>query len=141
MISSLVKLDDFDGAEKIFEEWESEYSAYDSQVPNVLISSYSERGLLEKAEFHVNRLIKGGKEPSATMWSALASGHQRNKQMEKSVEAVKKAILASTSQWKPNYLILAACVEYLERKGDKIEGDEILRLLKECGYDKMVDNI
>ena len=38
MISSLLKLDDMDGAEKTFEEWMSRHKLIDFRVPNLLIA-------------------------------------------------------------------------------------------------------
>ncbi|KAF2307708.1 hypothetical protein GH714_031075 [Hevea brasiliensis] len=50
IISSLSKLDDFESAEKIFEEWESQNLKYDIRVPNFLIGAYSRKGHLDRAE-------------------------------------------------------------------------------------------
>ncbi|KAK4484442.1 hypothetical protein RD792_007024 [Penstemon davidsonii] len=57
MISSLVTLDDFDGAEKILKEWESINKIYDFRISRLLIKGYVEKGLFEKAEELVKRII------------------------------------------------------------------------------------
>ncbi|GLT86908.1 hypothetical protein SLE2022_050180 [Rubroshorea leprosula] len=141
MISSLVKLDDFDGAEMIFAGWESGHTVYSADIPIVLISAYCQRDFLEKAEGHVNRIIKGGKEPHAAVWSILASGYQRNNKMEKAVAAVKKAILANSPLGMPNHLTLVACVDYLEAQGEGKAANELLKLLKDHGHDRLVNKI
>lgn len=39
MLKSLVKMDDIVGAEKIVEEWESEFKQFDIQLPNLLVNA------------------------------------------------------------------------------------------------------
>ncbi|CAK7349804.1 unnamed protein product [Dovyalis caffra] len=48
MIESLSKLDDIEGAEKIFKEWESQCSMYDFRVLNRLLDAYCKKGLLRR---------------------------------------------------------------------------------------------
>lgn len=134
MLTSLVKLDDIKGAEKILQEWESENTCFDIRVPKLLIRAYCKKGLLGKAELCVERLIESGKEvPDARIWNCLAMGYQMNGQMEKVVETIKKAIMESQPPWKPNQFVLATCLEYLKEKNDIEVANEILRLLKEKG--------
>lgn len=140
-INALVKMDDFDGAERIFEDWKSICRVYDAKVPDLLICAYCKRGLLQKAESLVHRLVKNGNELGTTAWSALASGYYRNNEMEKAVAAAKKSILAGPTQFKPSYLTWVACVEYLEGQGRKEDAEDLLKLLKEHGYDKLADRI
>lgn len=44
MISSLIKLDDLDGAENILLEWESVNTSFDFDIPNLLIDVYYRKG-------------------------------------------------------------------------------------------------
>ncbi|XWS54191.1 hypothetical protein CRYUN_Cryun10bG0068500 [Craigia yunnanensis] len=149
MISSLIKLDDFDGAEKILAEWESGYSVYDSRIPNVMISAYCKRGSIEKAEAYTNSLIERGviKEPDAFILNSLATGYQIDGQMAKAVETLKKAVLASISGWKPNIITLAACLKFLKGENNMEAAEELLQLFRVRGhfstdvYDRLVMNI
>ncbi|CAK9177517.1 unnamed protein product [Ilex paraguariensis] len=50
MMSSLLKFNAIEDAEKIFEEWESRGLTYDFRIPNYLIDVYCRNGLLGKAE-------------------------------------------------------------------------------------------
>lgn len=134
MMSSLAKLDDLDGVEKIFEEWEAEKTYFDYRLPNLLITVYCKKGLLEKAESILNRLGASGKEPNASSWSRMALGYFKKEQMDKAVETMKKAILASRPGWTPNFATLASCLEYLEGKGDEDTAKEIKRLLQEKSH-------
>ncbi|KAJ0051356.1 hypothetical protein Pint_02235 [Pistacia integerrima] len=130
IISSLMKLEDIDGAEKILEEWESADTVFDVRVPNIVISGYCRKGLLGKAEAYVNRLIESGKVPESTLWDRLATGYHVHGQMAKSVETMKRAILVSQPGWKPNQFTLAACYEYSRQQGDMEAAEEFLKLLK-----------
>ncbi|XP_017978346.1 PREDICTED: pentatricopeptide repeat-containing protein At2g20710, mitochondrial [Theobroma cacao] len=89
LISALLKLDQVEGAEKIFEEWHSKKLSYDTRIPKLLIDVYSQKGLLDN-------------------------------QIPKAMEAMKKAISVCLpgAGRKPSKETLAACLKYLEGKGD-----------------------
>lgn len=134
VLSSLMKLDDANGAEKILEEWESGNTRLDFRVPCILIRAYWKKGLPEKAEAYVERLIEKGMEPDARIWNCMSTGYYMDGQMAKAVETMKKAVLACQQQWKPNRFTLAACLEYLKGEGDVEVADEILRSLREQDF-------
>ncbi|GJY85057.1 pentatricopeptide repeat-containing protein [Tanacetum coccineum] len=118
MISSLVKLDDINGAEKIMTEWESETSSFDFWVVNVLVNGYSKKGDWMKAEDYVERLVRMEKQPPTSTWDCLATALCKYKEMEKAVDAMRKAIMSYDNSWKLNQVTLTECVKYLEEKGD-----------------------
>lgn len=129
MISSLAKLDDVEGAERIFEEWEAQCTVYDFRVLNSLLVAYCRKGLFNKAESVVKKTVEG-RTPYASTWSVLALGYMEHKNMPKAVEMLKKALMVGRQDWKPNPIILSACLDYLEGQGD-VEGmEEFLRILK-----------
>ncbi|XP_065873311.1 pentatricopeptide repeat-containing protein At5g14770, mitochondrial-like isoform X2 [Euphorbia lathyris] len=129
MISSLSKLEDIEGAERIFEEWESHCTKYDFRVLNRLLIAYSKNGLLEKAEAAVVKTAEGRKIYPST-WNVLAREYTEHNQMCKAVEMFKKAISASQNSWKPCPTVLNACLYYLEEQGD-VEGmQELIKSLK-----------
>ncbi|XP_021283555.1 pentatricopeptide repeat-containing protein At2g20710, mitochondrial-like isoform X3 [Herrania umbratica] len=136
MICSLLKFDDIESAEKIFDEWESQTPrtlSYDICIPNLLLCAYSRRGLLEKFETFVNRiLLKGGK-PNAKTWYYFATALLWHNKMEKAVEAMKEAILIVGPCWKPRLKpsddSVAACLKYLKGKGDMDEAKIFIKLL------------
>ncbi|XP_050207332.1 pentatricopeptide repeat-containing protein At2g20710, mitochondrial-like [Mercurialis annua] len=150
MISSLVKLDDIDGAEKIWEEWNSGKVLFDIRIPNLMINAYSKKGAFDKAESFINKIIESGNKPDGASWNYLAVGYNERDQMEKAVETMRKAISASKLGWKPSLPTLSSCIWYLKRQGDVKSAEELLKLAKEhCqfsagAYDKIysyyVDN-
>ncbi|KAE8736388.1 putative pentatricopeptide repeat-containing protein [Hibiscus syriacus] len=149
MISSLVKLDDLDGAEKVLAEWEIGCSFCDARIPNVMISAYCKKGYVEKAEAYTKRLIERGviKEPDAFILNSLATGYQMDGQMAEAVETLKAAISCSNSRWKPNTGTLAACLKFLERENNLEAAKELLELFNVKGhlsidaYDRLVRSI
>lgn len=129
MITSLLKLDAIEEAEKTFEEWDSSELFYDFRVPNFLVGAYCRKGLMEKAETLINKArMKGGK-PLPHTWYFLAAGYASVKEMPKAIEAFKVAVSTFKPGWKPSGPVLVACVEYLKEKGDVEEAKEFLRLL------------
>ena len=148
LLSSLVRLDDIDGIEKIFKEWESGRTAFDDRIANLLISAYCKKGFLDKAFSYVEQLLENGHELGASIWQCLANQCCIEGQMEKAVEFMKKAVLASGRALKLNRFTLAACLEYLKREGEQETAHEIVELLKERGgsfsndiYSSLVDYI
>ncbi|KAM0960453.1 hypothetical protein ACFX2I_025394 [Malus domestica] len=134
MLSSLLKLGDIDSAEMIVEEWESVAKFFDIRIPNLLITAYCKKGLLEKAQLYIKRLEESGKELDAVAWTRLTTGYHMDGQMGKAVDTMKKAILVSRPGRKFNHLTLAACLEYLKEKGDVEVAQELLRLIREKDY-------
>ncbi|KAF5786099.1 putative tetratricopeptide-like helical domain superfamily [Helianthus annuus] len=130
MASSLVKLDDIEGAEKILTEWESKTTtSFDFWVVNVLVNGYSRKGDWKKAEDYVERLVGMGKQPPKSTWDCLATAYCKYEEMEKAVEAMKKAISCiDDDRWSLNQVTLIACVRYLENKGDMKVAKEFARL-------------
>ncbi|KAE9457639.1 hypothetical protein C3L33_10459, partial [Rhododendron williamsianum] len=134
MISSLIKLDDLDGAENVLVEWESVNTSFDFDIPNLLINAYSRKGHLEKAEACISRAVERGQRPTAGTWDRLATGYYKDNQMAKAVETMKKAITADQHGWELNRVTLTACVKYLTENGETEAADEFCRLLPESSH-------
>lgn len=136
-ISSLAKLDDLDGAQKLWEEWEANRISYDFRVPNMIIASYCKKGLTERAESIVQRLIDSGNDPNSTTWTSMALGYLKNNQMEKAVESLNKSLTVGEPGWKPPNDVVTACLEYLNEKGDSDMIEHIETSLASRGLDSM----
>ncbi|KAL1345866.1 hypothetical protein HN51_019543 [Arachis hypogaea] len=134
MLSSLVKLADIDGAEKILEEWESNYKVFDTRIPHLMIRAYCNYGMLDKAEAYIKRLLDSGKQLHASTWDNLADHYCTDNDMEKAVQAMKNVLSAKRPRWRPNPLVLAASLEYLKEKGDLESVFQILKFYTEGGY-------
>ncbi|KAL9399777.1 hypothetical protein Peur_008738 [Populus x canadensis] len=105
IIASLLKLDDFEIAEKIFEEWEfRNHLCYGNVIPNFLIDAYSRR--------------------------SRGEDYLRNGQTLKAMEAMKKEVVVSGRRWKPSNESLATCLEYLKEEGDLEKVKDFMELLR-----------
>ncbi|KAL9425525.1 hypothetical protein AB3S75_032477 [Citrus x aurantiifolia] len=131
VISSLLKFDGMESAEKIFEEWESCNLSHDIRIPNHLIDAYCRRGLLHKAETLIYKAQLRGTEPNVRTWYLMATGYLQNNQSEKGVEAMKKALvlLEAGTRWKPSKECLAACLGYYKKERDIEGADYFIKLL------------
>ncbi|OIS99235.1 PREDICTED: pentatricopeptide repeat-containing protein At2g20710, mitochondrial-like isoform X1 [Nicotiana attenuata] len=130
MMSSLMKFDDIEGAEQIFEEWESRGLSYDFRVPNILIGAYCRNGLLQKAKALIDRGSSKGGVPSVATWCHLASGYIHEDQVSKAVEALSKAVSICPPKFKPSRETLRTCVEYWENGGNVEKAEEFVRSLE-----------
>ncbi|XP_044502620.1 uncharacterized protein LOC123223489 [Mangifera indica] len=123
VIPSVLKFDDFESAQKIFDEWELVNENYDIRILNFMIAAHCRKGLLQEAETLIDRAkLKGGK-PNQRTWFCMAIGYVKNNQTQKAVEAMEEALVVRQTGWKPGKEIFAACVKYFKGKGD-IEGAE-----------------
>ncbi|KAK2968492.1 hypothetical protein RJ640_030103 [Escallonia rubra] len=130
MLSALNILDDIEGAEMIFEEWELRGLSYDFRIPNFLIAAYCRHGHLSKAEALVDKWVVKGVDPLSSTWFTLAGGYIADNQVPKAVEALKKAICVCPPNWKPRMNTMVACLEFLERHKDVEVKQEFARSLE-----------
>ncbi|WOL00213.1 hypothetical protein Cni_G08926 [Canna indica] len=133
MISGLLKLDEIECAEDILEEWESVVPFYDFRVPNLLLSAYCKKGLIEKAELLMKKVTERGVIPLANSWERLAGLYFTCGQNAKAVESMKKALAKEQIIWKPNPTTIATTLEYLKEQKDAQGAEEIARLLRNRG--------
>ncbi|KAL4191709.1 hypothetical protein AMTRI_Chr07g81920 [Amborella trichopoda] len=130
MISSLVKIGDIEGAEKVLGEWDSSCVNYDFRVPMPLLSFYCKNGLVGKAEEFVNSALERQRVPSPNVWHILAGGYLENSHILMAVEAMKKALKAHQPGWLPDWCTVTAILEYFEGHGDLERIEEFIGLLR-----------
>ncbi|KDP24140.1 hypothetical protein JCGZ_25797 [Jatropha curcas] len=134
MISSLLKLDDMAGAERIWGEWDVGKLLFDIRIPNLMIKAYCSKGLWEKAEALINKIVESRMEPNGASWDHMATGYFENGQMTKAVEAIKKAISLSKPGKKPCLYRVEVCLKYLKGQGDMEAVEELLKMIKESPF-------
>ncbi|KAK4723670.1 hypothetical protein R3W88_026449 [Solanum pinnatisectum] len=130
MMNSLMKFDDIEGVEQIFEEWESRGLSYDFRIPNFLIGSYCRNGLLRKAEVLFDRGLSKGGVPTVITWCHLASGYIHEDQVSKAIEALNNAMSICPPKFIPSKETLRTCVEYWENQGNVEKAAEFVRSLE-----------
>ncbi|KAL9236405.1 hypothetical protein vseg_011081 [Gypsophila vaccaria] len=140
MISSLVKLDQFEEAERFLQEWESHCRFYDFRVVNTLLQGYAQKGLVERAEKLLEGITRRRLMPPPHTWSIICAGHINCQNMQKALLFLKKALeLVSDpgsvsgsvqhKKWIPNLEVISAILKWLAENGEMGEVDEFVKSL------------
>ncbi|KAK7257220.1 hypothetical protein RIF29_31028 [Crotalaria pallida] len=132
MLSCLVKVGEFDQAEKVLEEWQLSGNCYDFRVPNTLLIGYSQRGLIEKAETLLQSIVEKGKTPIPNSWSIIASGYVAEENMEKAFQCMKNAVAVvdQNKGWKPKPNIISSILSWAANNKDLDEVEDLINLLR-----------
>ncbi|WKA05314.1 hypothetical protein VitviT2T_023288 [Vitis vinifera] len=134
LISSLVRVGDLEGAEKIYEEWLSVKSSYDPRIGNLLLGCYVKEGFLEKAEGFLDHMIEAGGKPNSTTWEILAEGNTGVKKISDALSCFKRAVLAEGSNgWKPKPVNVSAFLDLCEEEADTATKEALMGLLRQMG--------
>ncbi|KAJ9565997.1 LOW QUALITY PROTEIN: hypothetical protein OSB04_001963, partial [Centaurea solstitialis] len=83
-LRSLVRIDEFEEAEKLLAEWRSSGNFYDFRVPLVVVEGYLENDSFDKATILLDSLLKDGKWTTADSWWQAAFGFLEKCEIEKS---------------------------------------------------------
>ncbi|KAM3402517.1 hypothetical protein ACQJBY_006411 [Aegilops geniculata] len=129
-ISGLLKMNDIDGAEKAFREWESRYVHHDIHLTNLLLNAYCAKGLMEKAEALLDEAIAKGRTPHRSTWYRLASGFFQDSQVSKAVDMTRKALACASSRWEPDLTNVLMCLEHFMEQKNVEAAEEMASLLR-----------
>lgn len=132
MLSVLVKLDEITEAEDLLKEWESSQNSFDFRVPNVLLTGYRQKALLDKAEMLLDGFLKKGKTPPSTSWGIVAIGYAEKGDVAKAYEMTKNALSvhAPNTGWIPRPSMLEMILKYLGDEGEVKDVEAFVSLLK-----------
>ncbi|XVF40506.1 hypothetical protein PTKIN_Ptkin01aG0119000 [Pterospermum kingtungense] len=131
MLQSLVRLDEFEEAEKVVKEWESSGNYYDFRIPNIVIVGYAKKGLHEKAEVMLENLMKKGKATSPNGWGVVATGYLDQGQVKKAFGCMKIALsLSAEKGWKPNLRVITSILDWLGNEGSSRDVEDFVTSLK-----------
>ncbi|KAK7405224.1 hypothetical protein VNO78_06423 [Psophocarpus tetragonolobus] len=132
MLSSLVKLGEFDMAEEVVGEWELSGNVCDFRVPNIVLIGYCQSGLVEKAEALLQRLVAEGKTPTPNSWAITASGYVAKDNMEKAFQCIKEAfaVLVQNKRWRPKDDVISSIFSWVTDNKDIGEVEEFVNSLK-----------
>ncbi|KAF5732763.1 hypothetical protein HS088_TW17G00293 [Tripterygium wilfordii] len=133
MISSLVKLEDLEEAEKVYTEWESVSGTRDSKLSNVLLAAYINRNQMEMAEKFSQRMLQKGITPSYTTWELLTWGNLKEKRIEKVIDCFKKA-LGCVKKWNADRKLVRDILKMLEEQGNIGTAEQFLAILRGAGH-------
>lgn len=134
MLSSLVKLDDIDKAEEIYEEWLSTTSNYDPRICNIVMGWYARQGLVYKAKSLLDRFMDKGGKPKPYTWEILAEGYVKEKQVSNAVLCLKNASLfIGTTRWRPKPVNVANIISLCKGSNNLDDIDTLKEVLRNRG--------
>lgn len=134
MLASLVRLEDIDKAEEVYDEWLSTASNYDPRICNILMGWYARQGLVNKAKVLLDRLVEKGGKPKPITWEILAEGYIKEKEISNAVSCMKNAAsYVGVNNWRPKPVnvenIITLCKEL--QKTDAV--DALVEVLRNRG--------
>jgi pentatricopeptide repeat protein len=132
MLVVLVKLDEISEAEDLLKEWESSNNVLDFQVPNVMLTGYCQKGLLDKAEALLDSFLIKGKMPPSTSWAIVAIGYTEKGDVARAYELTKNALYmyAPNSGWIPEPSMIEMILKYLGDEREVKDVEAFIDLLK-----------
>ncbi|CAN6282584.1 unnamed protein product [Urochloa humidicola] len=132
MLAALMKLDAITEAEALLKEWESSKNAFDFQVPNILLTGYRQKDMLDKAERLLDDFLKKGKVPTSTSWVIVAIGYAEKGNVVKAYELTKNAlrVYAPNTGWIPRSSMIEMILRYLGDEGELKDVETFVDLLK-----------
>lgn len=134
MISSLIRLNDIDGAENMYDEWLSVKVQLDPRVGNLLLSSYVKAGLSQKVETFFDQMIQMGGIPNSMTWEILSENHIQNVRIPEALSCLKNAASAEGSMnWKPKPSNVSAILKHCDQEGDAAIKDALMEILNQVG--------
>ncbi|KAK4488559.1 hypothetical protein RD792_004323 [Penstemon davidsonii] len=134
VISSLVRLDEIEGAEKIYNDWLTVKTFYDPRVGNLLLGSYVRKGLSEKVESFFDQMVEAGGKPNSMSWEILAENHLKNRRIDKALYCLQNAALADGSNnWKPKPVNVCLILKISEEECDVASKDALIEILRQVG--------
>lgn len=138
VISSLVKVHDIAGAEKLYKEWVSVKLSYDPRVGNLLLDWYVEAGDMQKALSFFKKMKEDGGFPNSNTWEILSEGYIADKRISEALSCLKEAFMVANDSrsWRPKPLNLSAFIELCQEQGDMESAESLTELLKLSKFSK-----
>lgn len=135
IISSLVRMDDIEGAENLYAEWLSVRSSYDPRIANLLIGWCVKKGNTDKALEFFNQMTEAGGIPNSSTWEVLADLHIADKSISEALSCLKEAFVAEGSKsWRPRPINLSAFFKLCRDEDDMASAEALISLLRQTGF-------
>lgn len=139
IVKSLVRLGEFEEAEKVVTEWFSCGNVYDFRVPSIIIDGYLEKGLCEKAEGMLGKLSKDGRGTSPGSWGSVVAGFVKKGDVEAAVRCMEAAVslLVVEEGWKLEPEVAGKLLDGVGEKGSSEDVELFMGKLKKfMGFDR-----
>ncbi|XWS76664.1 hypothetical protein CRYUN_Cryun01aG0196800 [Craigia yunnanensis] len=130
MVQALVKLKDFGGLKKCFEEWESSCSIYDMRLATSTIRGYLSGDMLEEAELVLDNAMKRSKGPFTRARECFMVYFLKKRRFDLALKHMEAAI-SHFNDWSPlNPETTTAFFDYFMNEGDVNAAEEFCKILK-----------
>ncbi|XP_059311789.1 pentatricopeptide repeat-containing protein At1g02370, mitochondrial-like [Lycium ferocissimum] len=131
MLQSLGKLNDINGLEKCYEEWESNCSTYDMRLANNVIGAYLRHDMLNDAEKVFHCALKRSDGPFFLAWEMFMLFYLRKRQIDHALlcmEAIASQL--KENKWRPKNETINKFLEYFVEERDVDGAEEFYKFLK-----------
>ncbi|XP_030512404.1 pentatricopeptide repeat-containing protein At1g02150 [Rhodamnia argentea] len=135
MISSLVRIGDIEGAEKMYEEWLLVRTSFDPRIGNLLMSFYVKERKFDKAEGILDQMVELGGKPNSSTWEILAEGHTGERRISEAFSCFKEAFLVDGSKsWRPKPVTVSYFFDLCKEEGNLETKEALVGLLRQSGF-------
>lgn len=133
-LASLIRLDDIDKGEELYDEWLSATSNYDPRICNILMGWYARQGFVSQAKTVLDRLAQKGGKPKPNTWEILAEGYIKAKQISEAVSCMKDAAsYKGVIKWRPKLENVANIVALCKELNEMDNLDLMVDVLRNLG--------
>ncbi|KVH89534.1 pentatricopeptide repeat-containing protein At4g21705, mitochondrial [Cynara cardunculus var. scolymus] len=139
MVTSLVRLGEFEEAEKLLLEWGSSGNVYDFRVPLIIVDGYLENGSCDKAKDLLDNLLKEGKTTTADSWGRVAIEFLKKGEIEKARNCMESAVSLPLEKkdWKMDSKVVEKLLDGIgEKESVKKVESFVLKLKKFVAFDR-----
>ncbi|KAL0905017.1 hypothetical protein M5K25_027188 [Dendrobium thyrsiflorum] len=134
MLSSLVKLGDIEGAEKIYEEWLSSTSRLDPRICNIVMRCYVRKDRVGNAKRILERFIEKGGMPKPLSWEILAEGFLKEKLISEVLSCMEGAAsYKGLRSWKPKLAVVAETIALCREQASEESVQLLMDVLRRTG--------
>ncbi|KAG5525444.1 hypothetical protein RHGRI_031936 [Rhododendron griersonianum] len=134
MLSALLKLDDAEGLQKCFSEWESGCSTYDVRICNVIFKSYLKRNMIEEATALYENMGSRGVEPNLDTFDIFTNYYISNGKRDLAFEFFEMGVAKACSEkikWFPTDGTVSKFLELFDKEKDEEAAEKFRERVKE----------
>ncbi|VFQ94592.1 unnamed protein product [Cuscuta campestris] len=142
VISSLLRVDDIESAEKMFDGWMSAKTRHDPNIVNHLLSWYLKKKQLEKCESVFSSTVDAGGKPDTYTLDIMAQVHIKKGRKMEALSCFRDAASAEgSSSWRPSNATIASFIKLCDEEDDVKSKEELVEVLSGTGCFKYEDYV
>ncbi|KAE9446676.1 hypothetical protein C3L33_21443, partial [Rhododendron williamsianum] len=133
-VNPLLKLDDAEGLQKCFSEWESGCSTYDVRICNVIFKSYLKRNMIEEATALYENMGSRGVEPNLDTFDIFTNYYISNGKRDLAFDFFEMGVAKACSEkikWFPTDGTVSKFLELFDKEKDEEAAEKFRERVKE----------